>query len=98
VVELPAGRPRPPSPRWRSSSKRNTIYRVKGFVAIPGKPMRLLVQGVGRRFDHHFDRRWQPGRTPSARRSCFIGEDLDEAAARCKRGFDTALAAQAAQG
>ncbi len=23
------------------------IYRVKGFVAVPGKPMRLVLQGVG---------------------------------------------------
>ena len=35
------------------------ILRVKGFAAIPGKPMRLLVQGVGTRFDKHFDRAWK---------------------------------------
>ncbi|MGE1115893.1 GTP-binding protein, partial [Priestia megaterium] len=34
------------------------ILRVKGFAAIPGKPMRLLIQGVGTRFDKHFDRAW----------------------------------------
>ena len=32
------------------------ILRVKGFAAIPNKPMRLLIQGVGTRFDKHFDR------------------------------------------
>src|SRR6202008_2807534 len=37
----------------------HTIYRVKGFAALPGAPMRLVVQGVGRRFDSYFDRRWQ---------------------------------------
>ena len=37
----------------------NTIYRVKGFAALPGAPMRLVVQGVGRRFDSYFDRRWE---------------------------------------
>jgi cobalamin biosynthesis protein CobW len=59
----------------------HTVYRIKGFVAIPGKPMRLLVQGVGKRFDHHFDRQWREG---EARRTqlVFIGEDLDEAVLR----------------
>jgi cobalamin biosynthesis protein CobW len=61
--------------------EQHTIYRVKGFVAVPGKPMRLLVQGVGRRFDHHFDRRWRDGEAQRTR-LVFIGEDLDEAVLR----------------
>jgi cobalamin biosynthesis protein CobW len=61
--------------------EQHTIYRVKGFVAIPGKPMRLLVQGVGRRFDHHFDRRWRDGEAQRTR-LVFIGEDLNEAVLR----------------
>ena len=56
-----------------------TIYRIKGFAAIPGKPMRLLLQGVGKRFDHHFDRRWNDGEAQRTR-LVFIGADLDEAA------------------
>jgi cobalamin biosynthesis protein CobW len=31
---------------------------VKGFVAVTGKPMRLLVQAVGPRVSHHYDRAW----------------------------------------
>jgi len=58
-----------------------TIYRIKGFAAIPGKPMRLLVQGVGRRFDQHFDRRWNAFEAPRTE-LVFIGADLDEAALR----------------
>jgi len=61
--------------------EQHTIYRVKGFVAVPHKPMRLLVQGVGRRFDHHFDRRWRDGEAQRTR-LVFIGEDLDAAALR----------------
>ncbi|WP_062480894.1 cobalamin biosynthesis protein CobW [Variovorax boronicumulans] len=61
--------------------EQHTIYRVKGFVAVPHKPMRLLVQGVGRRFDHHFDRRWRDGEAQRTR-LVFIGEDLDEGALR----------------
>ena len=37
------------------------ILRVKGFVDIAGKPMRLLVQGVGSRIQHQFDRPWKAG-------------------------------------
>ncbi|NEP85633.1 MAG: cobalamin biosynthesis protein CobW [Okeania sp. SIO2C2] len=35
------------------------IYRIKGFVAVPNKPMRLVLQGVGSRFDYFYDRQWQ---------------------------------------
>ena len=34
------------------------IYRAKGFAAIPGKPMRQVLQAVGKRLDVHFDRLW----------------------------------------
>ncbi len=34
------------------------VLRIKGFCAVEGKPMRLVVQGVGRRISHHFDRPW----------------------------------------
>ena len=37
------------------------ILRVKGYAAVAGKPMRLLVQGVGARVRHQFDRPWMPG-------------------------------------
>ncbi len=42
------------------------ILRIKGFVAVAGKPARLLVQAVGPRIQHHFDRAWkadEPRRT-----------------------------------
>ena len=35
------------------------IYRIKGFVNIPNKPMRMVLQGVGERFDYYFDRAWK---------------------------------------
>jgi cobalamin biosynthesis protein CobW len=37
------------------------VLRAKGFAAVQGKPMRLLVQAVGQRVGHHFDRPWGPG-------------------------------------
>ncbi len=35
------------------------IYRIKGFVAVPGKSMRLVLNGVGNRFDYFYDRPWR---------------------------------------
>lgn len=35
------------------------VLRVKGFAAVAGKPMRLLVQAVGARVNHQYDRPWQ---------------------------------------
>lgn len=38
----------------------NNILRVKGYAAVSGKPMRLLVQAVGARVRSQFDRPWKP--------------------------------------
>ena len=35
------------------------ILRIKGFIEVPEKALRLLVQGVGGRVQHHFDRPWR---------------------------------------
>jgi cobalamin biosynthesis protein CobW len=35
------------------------VFRIKGFVAVAGKPMRLLVQAVGTRVSHQYDRAWE---------------------------------------
>jgi len=34
------------------------VLRAKGFGAVADKPMRLLIQAVGTRVNHHFDRAW----------------------------------------
>ncbi|PCJ37578.1 MAG: cobalamin biosynthesis protein CobW [Moraxellaceae bacterium] len=54
-----------------------SIYRAKGFAAIPGKPMRKVIQGVGTRIDQYFDRLWQADETRSTN-IVIIGKDLDE--------------------
>ncbi|WP_299986333.1 cobalamin biosynthesis protein CobW [uncultured Ruegeria sp.] len=41
-------------------AKELNILRVKGYAAVQGKPMRLLVQAVGARVRHQFDRPWEP--------------------------------------
>jgi cobalamin biosynthesis protein CobW len=45
--------------RLQALVQRHEIYRVKGFVAVPHKSMRLVLQGVGNRFDSFYDRPWQ---------------------------------------
>ena len=70
----------------------HAILRIKGFVAVPGKPMRLLVQGVGKRFDAHFDRAWRSDETRSTR-LVFIGQELDAASLQAE--LNTLLAVPA---
>jgi cobalamin biosynthesis protein CobW len=43
-----------------AAMKRHDILRLKGFAGITGKPMRLVVQAVGPRVAHYFDRAWKP--------------------------------------
>ena len=58
------------------------ILRVKGFAAVAGKDMRLLVQAVGERVRHYYDRDWGDGE-PRRSRLVVIGETgLDEARIR----------------
>ena len=58
------------------------ILRIKGFAHVAGKDMRLLIQGVGDRIQHYFDRDW--GADEERRtRLVVIGETgLDEQAIR----------------
>jgi cobalamin biosynthesis protein CobW len=37
------------------------VLRIKGFVPVEGRPLRLVVQGVGQRIAHHYDRPWNAG-------------------------------------
>jgi cobalamin biosynthesis protein CobW len=38
----------------------HNILRLKGFAAVDGNPSRLLIQAVGPRVAHWFDRAWRP--------------------------------------
>lgn len=46
--------------RAKAVADAHDVLRVKGYVAIGGKPMRLLLQGVGARVDTRYERAWQP--------------------------------------
>lgn len=68
-------------------AREQNVLRVKGYIAVAGKPMRLLIQAVGERVRSQFDRPWGA----LARRSqlVVIGErgDIDEAAIRSGLGL-----------
>jgi len=53
--------------RLKAATARFPILRMKGFLAVDGKPMRLLLQGVGDRLTRHFDRPWRPDEARSGR-------------------------------
>ncbi len=58
--------------RLRTAAAAYDILRVKGFVHVPGKAMRLVVQGVGDRYQSYYDRPWRAGE-PRASRLVVIG-------------------------
>ncbi|KPF69669.1 cobalamin biosynthesis protein CobW [Bosea sp. AAP35] len=68
ALALPAGlAPEALAARLGKAAEAQGVLRLKGFAAVPGKPMRLVVQGVGRRVSHHFDRAWTEGEARDGR-------------------------------
>src|SRR5215831_565955 len=68
-------------------AREQNVLRAKGYLAVAGKPMRLLLQAVGERVRHQFDRPW--GAIPRRSKLVLIGEqgDIDEAAIRAGLGL-----------
>lgn len=73
----------------RLAAERN-ILRVKGHVAVTGKPMRLLVQAVGARVRRQFDRPW--GAEPRRSALVVIAERADVDAAAIRAALSEAAA------
>ena len=66
--------------RLKSAIENHGILRAKGFIAVDEKDMRLVVQAVGNRIQHYFDREWNEGEERVSR-LVIIGEHgLDETA------------------
>ncbi len=62
VLELgPIAEPHALARRIEHAAQAHDILRVKGLADVPGKAMRLVVQGVGSRVQHYYDRDWRPG-------------------------------------
>ncbi len=56
------------------------VLRLKGFAAVPGKPMRMVIQAVGPRIDTHFDRAFADDETRATRLVVIGQQGLDRAA------------------
>lgn len=69
----------------RALARDHKALRVKGHVAVTGKPMRLLIQAVGERVRHQYDRPWTG---PRQSRLVVIAEagNLDPAAVAAALG------------
>ena len=66
--------------RLRAAISAHDILRVKGFIDLPGRDRRQVVQAVGERVHQYYDRPWRPGEA-RATRLVVIGErGLDRAA------------------
>ena len=56
------------------------VLRVKGFAAVAGKSMRLLVQAVGARVTHQYDRPWRASEARSGRIVVIALKGIDRVA------------------
>jgi cobalamin biosynthesis protein CobW len=81
VVDIPAtSDPAILLARLAGAAETFNVLRMKGFVEVSGKPMRLLVQGVGQRFRQQFDRPWSAGEERRGRLVVIGEKGLDRAA------------------
>jgi cobalamin biosynthesis protein CobW len=61
IVDVPeVASPADLASRAKAVANAHDVLRVKGYAAIGGKPMRLLLQGVGERVDTRYERAWTP--------------------------------------
>lgn len=75
--------------RIEAMARAQNILRVKGYAAVQGKPMRLLVQAVGARVRHQFDRPWQPDEVRQGRLVVIAEHDDVNSAAIRNALFDS---------
>ncbi len=66
--------------RIKTASIDHDILRIKGFVHVPGKLMRHVVQAVGPRIDRYFDRPWAEGEVRQSRLVVIGLAGMDRAA------------------
>ena len=66
--------------RLRATIDLHDVLRVKGFVDRPGRDWRQVVQAVGSRVQHHFDRPWHAGEKRQTRLVVIGKKGLDRAA------------------
>jgi cobalamin biosynthesis protein CobW len=68
--------------RLAAAAAAHDILRIKGFVAVRGKPMKLEIQGVGARFRQNFSAPWAAAETRQGHLVVIGQTGMDEAAIR----------------
>jgi cobalamin biosynthesis protein CobW len=63
--------------RLAGAIRAHDILRVKGFVDVPGRDRRQIVQAVGDRVQQYFDRKWEPGEVRATRLVVIGKKGLD---------------------
>ncbi len=66
--------------RLKPAIAAHDILRVKGFLDVLGRDMRLVLQGVGGRVQHYYDRAWAAGEDRRGRLVVIGLKGLDRAA------------------
>lgn len=66
--------------RLVAAVQEHDIFRIKGFIHVPGKSRRLVVQGVGTRFQRYYDRDWAESETPDTELVVIGRAGMDRAA------------------
>jgi cobalamin biosynthesis protein CobW len=66
--------------RVAAAAEKFDVLRIKGFAAVANKPLRLLVQAVGPRVTHHYDRPWTAGENREGQLVVIGLKGLDRAA------------------
>jgi cobalamin biosynthesis protein CobW len=77
VIQTESYDPQVLTQRLKKLVQTEEIYRIKGFVHVPQKAMRLVLQGVGDRFDVFYDRLWKPDEVKQTK-LVFIGKALNQ--------------------
>lgn len=68
--------------RLREAARRFDILRIKGFLAVVGKPLRQVVQAIGERVERYYDRPWRMGEEQHGSLVVIGQRGLDPAAIR----------------
>jgi cobalamin biosynthesis protein CobW len=66
--------------RLKPAIAKHDILRVKGFLDVAGRDMRLVLQGVGSRLQHYYDRAWAADEDRRSRLVVIGLKGLDRAA------------------
>ena len=80
VARAPVADPQFFEARLAAAIARHAILRIKGFLDVPGRDFRHVVQAVGPRIERHFDRPWRSSEERASRLVVIGLKGLDRAA------------------